>query len=272
MADTVPGRHVDFEAPPVVEVVCGAVFQPIDGFSAAFFGLLWDRFGEEFTRTADHSPLLWPAQQPPPGHIRVHLEPGVGLPRVWFYTEDRRRLIQVQRDRFHFNWQRREEGDEYPQFPVVYKEYKRHLGTLHEFLSEGGLPEPQPVQYELTYLNHIPVDEVWQGYHHLGRVLPDIAWRDRQGRFLPAPEHLHWEVGFPMKGGAGVLAAKARSVRRRDTGELALALELTARGPAGALAMDRWFRIGHEWIVKSFAELTGQEMHSRIWRRKGDPA
>lgn len=270
MGNRTPRRHVHYENPPVIEVVCGVMFQPIQGFSTAWYGLLWNRFGDEFSSTSDQAPLPLPVPPPPPGQVRIDLTPGMNLPRVWFASEDGK-LIQVQRDRFHFNWQKEGDGDEYPQFPAVYSEFKRHLSTMVEFLTEGGVPEPQHVQYELTYVNRIPVDDVWQGFQHVRRVLPDLAWRGGKKRFLPTPDHLHWDAGFPMEDGAGVLNVKVRSARRRDTGELAIALDLTARGPAGPLEIDDWFEVGHKWIVKGFTDLTGKEMHTRVWRRRGDP-
>lgn len=263
-------RYVDYETPPVIEVVCGVVFQPIQEFSAAWFGLLWSRFGEKFTGTQDRPALPMPMPMPP-GQVRIDLTPGVELPRVWFTTEDSTRLVQVQKNRFHFNWQKSEVGEEYPGFIAIHEEFKRHLGAFEEFLSEQGVAKPQFTQFELTYVNRIPVDGVWSGFQQVGRVLTDLSWRDQEDRFLPPPEQMAWEAGFPMPGGAGVLSVRARSVRRRDTGEPALALDLTASGPSSGEDIDHWFDIGHQWIVRGFTDLTGPEMHKRTWKRRDDP-
>ncbi|MCP4602833.1 MAG: TIGR04255 family protein [Proteobacteria bacterium] len=264
---TVPitNRHVDFEKPPVVEVVCGVVFEPIEKFSAAHYGLLWKSYADEFPKTSDQPRLPFPIA--PGQQIKLALSPGVQLPRVWFVSEDERQLIQVQSDRFNFNWRRREEGDNYPEFPTVYQAFWRHFETFHNSIL-GEQEELKLVQYELTYINHIPVNEVWQSLGELGKVLPDMDWKNDKDRFLPPPVHFSWEMQHPMPGGAGTLAANASSARMISTGELAITLNLAARGTAGVLDVHEWYKLAHEWITKGFVDLTGHDLHNKVWFRK----
>lgn len=63
------------------------------------------------------------------------------------------------------------------------------------------------------------------------------------------------------------LSLNVRTVRRKAEGDIELAMDLTARGAAGLVPMDRWFDRAHHAIVQAFADLTGGEMH-RDWGRK----
>lgn len=256
--------EVHFDHPPVVEVVCGVVFEPVP-LSAAHLGVLWMQYGEEFPKTADKSPI--PSRAGVDGEAKFTLPIG-GIPRVWFVSEDERRIVQVQRDRFHFNWRKREPDDQYPRYPAVYTEFKRHHATFDRFLEEGGDTPTRALVYELSYVNRIPHDAVWAGLGNLGRVLPDVAWRAREDRYLPAPDSIQMELSFPMAEEGGRIWVALRSVRRKDTGEPELALDLTARGAAGTRSTDDWFRDAHEWIVQGFADLTGREIQDKVWKRR----
>ena len=249
-----------FRQPPVVEVVCGVMFEPMPRFSTAFFGVLWNLFGEEFPKTQDQQPL--PSLVVPGQTFQVAQPP---MPRVWFVSDDDTKLIQVQRDRFHYNWRRRGEDYEYPKFPSVFAPFKRYYEILAGFDRDAGGDGLNERHYELTYINHIPVSSHWAGFHEVAKVLPDISWRNEDSRFLPAPSAFRWDAQFPMPDGAGVLTAVARSARSTETGEPVLALDLTASGPAGTLSFDDWFTLAREWIVKGFIDLTDVNMQKQVW-------
>ena len=259
---------VDFEAPPVVEVVCGVVFKPVQGLSTAHLGLLWERFGAEFTQTSDHPPLPSPIPLDEAAQVQLSLTTTPPLRRVWFSTEDGRRLIQVQPNRLHFNWRRKEPDDEYPRFHTVYREFLKYLKTFDGFLADAGGQILEPTGYELTYLNIIPADQVWERFEQIGLVMPDISWRDAPGRFLPPPDALRWESEFSMPNDKGKLFVNVRSARNRSTGERALSFDLTARGSAETASMDDWFEQGHEWVVRGFDDLTGQQQKHLVWRKR----
>lgn len=259
---------VDFEAPPVVEVVCGVRFALVPGLSTAHIGLLWERFGVEFTQTSDHPPLPFQLPMGEAAQVQLGLTATPPMRRVWFGTEDERKLIQVQQDRLYFNWRRKEPGDAYPRFEFVYAEFVKALEAFERFLIDAGSPPIAPREFEVTYLNIIPADQVWQRFEQIGVVLPDISWRADSTRFLPPPDALKWECEFPMPDNMGTLFANVRSARNRSTGERALSLDLTARGSAEAALMGDWFEKGHEWVVRGFDDLTGAEPKKLVWKKR----
>lgn len=249
---------VDFERPPIQEVACGILFPAIGALNTAHFGLLWGSFAEEFPKTQDATPL--------------HRQGSESLdmrPRVWFVSEDDHRLIQVQRDRFHFNWRRVEPGSEYPNFDSVYAAFTRHFASFEQFVEPAGGVAPDG--FELTYINLIPVDDPAEGL--AGRVLPDLAWRSDTDRFLPPAAGFQWLAEFPLVGAPGVLRVVAQSAAKTTDEVLQpiIRLELTARGPAvdsTRETMDVWFDAAHEMIIKAFVELTGPELQHDTWKRR----
>ncbi len=267
MADRA-GELPDYETPPVVEVVCGVEYEPILALQSAHLGVFWSRLHDEFPLTQDlpRLPPIGPEEVSPQA-VALTIRHNDILPRVWFTSPDERKLLQVQRDRLHFNWRHRGSGDEYPRFESVYSDFVRHRASFDSFLEGGGLPPISPVHYELVYVNRVPVDEVWDGVADIGRVLRDVRWQN-EGRVLPVPTQLVWEASFPLPDGRGTLWVKAQTVRAMDTGAVNLALHLTARGRASSGGMDAWFQLAREWIVRGFADLATDEIQRRTWRRR----
>jgi hypothetical protein len=70
---------------------------------------------------------------------------------------------------------------------------------------------------------------------------------------------------------SGRLHATIRNARRsKDDVELLL-FELCARGiPAEREfeSIQAWYNLAHEWIVRGFADLTGEDVQDEVWIRK----
>lgn len=256
-----PETAIHFDRPPLVEVVCGVVYARLP-LSAAHVGLLWQRYGDDFPKTAD-KPAVRRMSEDAQGQVAIDL---TELPRVWFVSDDARRIVQFQPDRLHFNWRKVAEDDEYPRFPAVYGEFLRHRATLDAFLTDAEVSPTHATEYELTYVNRIPCGPAFAGIAEIGAVLPDLAWRAVTPRFLPPPDRVQASYTFPLPDGAGQLWVTVRTVRRRQDGELELAMDLTARGAVGAFTADQWFDLAHTWIVGAFADLTGRDVQQSAWR------
>jgi len=262
----------DFEKPPVVEVVCGVLFKPIDKLLAPHLGQLWDRFKPEYTSCQEVA-LLAPiiegsaAQQLRESEL-TNVPP---LPRIWFVHSNESGIIQVQRDRFLQNWRKTRPDDEYPRYLKVYGSFQDHLQKFRQFLNEADLGEIQPLQYEMSYVNHIPLGEGWTKKSEIGEVFPDCSWRSDAVRFLPEFEGFSWRAAFPLPAGSGRLHVKAQHVVRLTDQRPMFLLDLTARGIGvdGSLnGMRSWFDTAREWIVRGFTDLTGPELQKNVWGRR----
>jgi uncharacterized protein (TIGR04255 family) len=263
----------DYDLPPVIEVVCGLQFAPLEDFQATAFGLLWQRFKADYPTCEQQAPLAQVIERfgaPIIEESPVELATMPLLPRMFFVHRDPCWLVQVQPDRFLHNWRKHQDTDVYPHFPEVYKRFWAAWEQFRGFCREEPISSPEVNQLELTYINHIVQGEGWDGMATIGQVFPDLAWRTTRS-FLPTPESVVWKTSFTLPDASGRLHASVRHALRRRDDVPVLLCELTARGCPSSLdddAIREWFHMGREWIVRGFADLTHERIQNDVWRRK----
>lgn len=233
-------------------------------------GLLWDQLRGEYPICREVAPLTPVIEgfgsQPALEFEFTDVPP---LPRAWFLRRDETGIVQVQRDRFLNNWKKVSSTDQYPRYHAVVQQFRSRLVGFERFVQDHELGTLRPLQYELTYVNHIPRGGKIRTLADIGRLFPDFGWQAREGRFLPSPNGINWRTTMDLPGQKGRLHATIRSVSQTGGSSIML-FELTARGFPGDSSpesMWAWFDLGHEWIVRGFADLTGPEFHRDVWRR-----
>ncbi len=77
-------------------------------------------------------------------------------------------IIQIQKDRFVTNW-RRMDGQDYPRFDEVLRRFENGFAILKEFVKTAKLGSIQPIEYEMTYANHITKENGLKSYEAIGR-------------------------------------------------------------------------------------------------------
>ncbi len=273
MADSGTDLLPSYERPPVIEVVCGMQYAPIERFQATAYGLLWQRLREEYPDVEQKPPLAQMSErfgEEITDERRIELSNVPPLPRLFFVHKTPNWLLQVQADRFLHNWRKSKDSDVYPRFPEVFGKFWSAWETFLEFCNGEGLGDPQVNQLEVTYINHIIQDDGWSGLGTIGEVFPDLYWREKHS-FLPSPESIAWKASFTLPEDAGRLHVSLRHALRRDDNKPVLLCELTARGmpeARDAEAIREWFKVGREWIVRGFADLTSEHVQEKIWRRE----
>jgi len=270
MSVSAPQSLPEYGNPPVDEVVCGVLFEPIKGFLLPHFGLLWEKFRKEYPRCEEVAPLMPVVEGPEQVPAQEIVVSEMLLPRVWFLRDDGR-IIQVQRDRFLHNWRKLNPTDEYPRYRVVFQMFQDHFSTFQNFLSENEFGLLIPRQYEMTYVNIIHEGAGWQTIEEVSKVFPDFSWGIRKDRFLPNPFAVHWRTIFSLPNNAGRLHLDIKSARRVSDNRRVFRFEITARGIGAAPSLDtmkNWFDLAHEWIVWGFTDFTGAEIQRTIWGRK----
>lgn len=260
-------KPVKFDRPPIVEVACGLSFELPKPLLTAHVGLYWSRVRDKFPNTTDNPPIAQAIEGPltvsPSFELQVlELAP---LRRTFFVTKDGRKLIQLQDDRFLFNWKRIDDGDHYPSYDLIIDDFHAAFADFIVFVGELGLGQPRVTQLELTYVNAIDTSERSASP---SRLLIDHLRSDTT-RFLPEPELVNWQTAYQLPDGAGRLHTTAQTARRTSTGQPMVRLDLTARGSPkrqDIQARKEWFDLAHHWITQGFADITSPSMQQQ-WGR-----
>ena len=107
------------------------------------------------------------------------------------------------------------------------------LETFRQFVDAFKLGPLQPIQDEMTYVNHIPQGDGWNSLEEIGNVFPDFTRRRQGERFLRQPEQINWRTSFPLPQQRGRLHTVVRHTKRMSDKKSLLLFELTARGFPG---------------------------------------
>src|SRR5450759_2459077 len=105
-----------FENPPITEVVCGVAFETLRSLLAPHLGLLWEKYRPEFSRCQEAVPLAVQIENPEGTVAEAEIMDVPPLPRVQLRNAKGDGMIQVQRERFHYNWQKVSPDEKYPRF------------------------------------------------------------------------------------------------------------------------------------------------------------
>jgi len=265
-----------YDRPPVVEVACSVQFEELSRFQTPYAGFLWQEYRKEYPRFEEKPPLPHMIETfPEPTQPRFTAAFSELPPprRIFFLQADGTNLIQIQPDRFVHNWRKMRNEDDYPSYDKVRAIFLRQWSRFVEFAQTHGLGKVQADQYELTYVNHLVRGEAWETLADVAQLFRDISWADGE-RFLPAPEDMLLRRSFGLPQKAGRLHVSVRKAARSADRKELLMLELTARGfpaegPGGKQeAMQGWFDLAHEWIVKGFEDLTTNEAQEGLWRKR----
>jgi uncharacterized protein (TIGR04255 family) len=263
----------DYSNPPVIEVALGVQFQSIPGFGTPHIGLLWEMFRAEFPVTQEQPPLAHTVEEfglRVAPRISLEALPGPPVPRVWFLNRAGSELVQVQPDRLVVNWRKTADDQEYPHYVDVRAKFDRALDAFRQFLATEDLPDIQPDQCEVTYVNHCLAGAGWERHGEAHRVV--AVWRDVSDSFLPEPEEVRFAVSYLVAEGRralGRLHVNFEPAYRSSDNQPLVVMRLVARGAPigeGVAGVGGFLDAGHTWIVQGFTSLTTPEMHA-VWGR-----
>jgi uncharacterized protein (TIGR04255 family) len=265
-----PEPQPKFERPPVIETVLGVQFDRLTEFSTAHAGWFW-KTGlppEEEYVTAKDAPRLDDQMErfgeervwsPMPG-LRVRpSEPE----RVQIVNRRGDRMVQIQDSRFIYNWRKKDTG--YPSFEVLLPEFRVKLQAYRQFAEQAGLGQLRLNQWEVTYVNHLLINDLWTSPRDWQQIV--------SGFFAPRTpdygefESFSGEWHHVLGRNRGRLHVAFRHGRVSTDGPEMIVLTLTARGPVdGEYDWESGVDLGHDAIVRTFANMTSPEAH-RHWGR-----
>ena len=202
----------EFERPPVVEVAVSVQFNApvLDG---PLLMLRWTQVRDRFPKYAQAPPLP-PSHETFDGPQEPRVEFQIGntppAPRLLMISESQTGVLQIQQDRFGYSWRKLGPEHEYPRYRKIRDEFQRELAAFNVFLSEEKQAALSPVQCEVTYVNVILPEGVWNSHSDLAKIVPSAAQLASTGS-NPYCQVLHerernatleseaelWEVGHP---------------------------------------------------------------------------
>lgn len=250
---------------PVIETVLGVEFKPLIQWQIPHFGLYWNRIRSNYQ--------LYAVQPPLPGQVEKFGEEVNTLTitlgsqpeaRCWFFDNKQDWLLQVQNNRFLSNWKRKTPA--YPKYKGFCERFDKQWGKFNEFLKSENLGEPELLQCEVTYINHIDVDV---DFNDLCKIFP--VWNGfKKGGFLPAPEAIAINSTFVIPENIGRLYIVMQPVVRHTDIKIVIQLSVTAKVKIASNsnhAMSEALKTAHEWCVNGFTDFTSEQMHD-IWQKK----
>lgn len=268
-----PTTLPQYDAPPVVEVVLSAQFDPVPGFTAAHAGRFWATLDHQEWTTAEEAPPIEDAFERF-GDERVWASPGLRLipggqpARIRIINSDHDHMLQIQPSRFVFNWRRR--VGEYPSFRVLFPQF---LGAFERFRTHclsAGLEPLALNQWEVIYVNHIPRGDLWKTPDDWSAIIPCASFpTDGLKGHKPEAVACRWDVVLDEIRGRLHVDLRFVRLESEQRGE-ALKLQLLARGPVKnepGFDLEAGLNLGHETIVTAFDAMTTQIAH-RVWRRR----
>nr|WP_281719505.1 TIGR04255 family protein [Nitrosomonas nitrosa] len=264
----------DYNAPPVIETVLSIQFAPIHGLSLLHFGLYWAKIRRDYPQS-ELRPALGQTREEfgsrtrraPDFGLEVVTEPAL---RCWFTHSDMNQLIQIQKDRFIYNWKKANDTEAYPRYERIKERCLLEWGRFIAFLEEENLGKPEANQCEVTYVNHIDYEQGWKSFGELSKLIS--PWSGNySGTFLPVPETIGLNASYILRNNQGRLYVSMQPVIRAKDAKEVLQLTFTARGgPSSSTTEDifRWLDLGREWVVEGFTDFTTSAFHERWGRTK----
>ena len=251
MADSSENQTPERRCPPINELISGVRFESLPDFTAAYLGQLWEIYRDRYPLTEQQPPLSRP------GASELILPGNIVPARVWFLTQEKTELIQVQQDAFLYNWRALSLDDEYPRFETVYEEFLRNWQELCSFVERNALGEVQPDLFELTYIDVFDIQEGQDILKQAAFYLPDLQWRDGRCTALQTPRGFNTHYTFSLPEDLGDLIVNVATGTNRRTKQPIVRVESTARGRSED--MNQWFTSVHTFIIDAFKDITSTE-------------
>lgn len=233
---------------PVVELVVGFHFNGTILSHQEIYSF-YDSIKNDFPIIQEHPPII----------IDRQFESAKGglLPfynaRKFFLNSTENKLIQIQLDKVFFNWRKTNDGDQYPHFDQVLKEFidiVQKLKPIEELAKNIA-------QLEVTYLDHIWVDQFGRDDFNPNDIfnLYNIksAVNSMRSTFLIPDSEIEGNISFDLKSGFD-------GARRRKL----FVLETNCRGILKDKTIEDWFDCAHRNIHNLFFEITTDNAKS-IW-------
>lgn len=261
--------RLEFERPPIIEQAICIIFEPLPGFSIIDYGLFWNALSAEFPHVRAALPIDTTTEHfddQQRGNLHIRLSQEISLPRA-MYGNDAGELVQLQADRFLFNWAKTE-GSEYPRSERLMERFGELFGRFQAYAESRCLGDIAIRQAELTNLNVLPISEFGTSFADIGEAL-NVDPLDLGVPFLKAETYIRNRVhrivdedGKPL----GRLHTVIEPVRNSADNSIAYKLEFTARSAPGLGSIEaakRFYGIARNAINGAFGATVTEKMRKK---------
>lgn len=270
-----PESEINFLRPPICEVAYSFQFEPLDTLHMGLLGLLWgEKLRERYPLVEQDDPLpheieRFGARDTLLAVNKLRFVEKLPLPRMRIVSSDSCSLLQIQNDRFVFNWRNHfsKESVEYPRFTALRDRFAKDFEKFREFVSENSLGELRLNQVEITNVNHIlcngmSFSDVFAGLQCGVDISEDLDLQAISFRTTHVIKSKDKPVGR-------LYSVIEKAYRKSDNAEV-FKLTFTARSNIDDTSLDGAFSVLanlRDKINQSFVCLTKEEMH-KAWGRE----
>jgi uncharacterized protein (TIGR04255 family) len=147
-----------FERPPVVEVAIGVEFLPLPALTVVPMVELRPILRDRYPHIEEQPALPSVPVGGPRPELNFQIATGIPPLRIWFLSEDRTELLQVQGDRLVLNW-RADFKNPYPRYRQLAPTFFRNWEIFEREVRDRALGELQPIVAEVTYVNRVQLED-----------------------------------------------------------------------------------------------------------------
>ena len=260
-----------FDNPPVVETALGIQFVELPGFNTTHFGLFHEEICDRYAVAVDQPRLdriieTFPKAVRTP-HFKLRTAPRPE--RVWFKdSPDGSRLVQLQPDRFGFNWRKADEESQYPSYSLNSQLCVDEFRVFTAFCERQGWPV-KPDLCEVVYVNQIRPRKGESVIDLFATVFTGIGW-GTSDNWLPSPEVVTLNRVFEIPEQRGRLYAEAGLAIDKDEGPF-INLRMLGRAlhtSGNPSDIEDTLRLAHDWVVNGFVSLTDRTIRQERWGQR----
>ena len=262
----------NFNRPPILEQAITVSFERVANFDVVDFGLYWSTIRHHFPQanTTPKAPIFIEAFEYGPAPVNMQLTLPLELPRSMF-RNDHGELVQLQDDRFGFNWIKVDEASPYPRYDATRKRFSDLYQGFVEYIKGRYGVELELRQCEITNVNIVPVSDFGKDFSDMNAafnvdsfdleipgVVPETYSRQRLYR-IDEPS------GIPI----GRLHLTINPVVRVGDLDQAFKFELTARSGDSITTISNaldFFDRAHDIINAAFMATVTPKMCS-VWEQ-----
>ena len=251
-----------FVTPPVVETALSVQFTGLPEWTAVHPGLYYELIRDKYPHVRYEAPIppiveTFPLAPKAPS-FQFTTQPELG--RVLFTAADGSSLLQLQQNRLVYNWKQANNSDRYPKFQANSEKFLEELSRFDSFCNAQDLGKAIPTYCEVLYVNHIfpkPGESIESLFN---AVFTGVSIEPSTLDLETISYNRSYEIGKQK----GRLYAEVGVVIEAISDPF-LVFKLTSRMRHDEGSVSDTLRDAHDWLNKSFLELTREECRQHRW-------